>query len=388
MLKDKIYFDNASTSHPKANSEIVEAISFYLNEIGSSPGRSGHALARMGDEVVSDTRNALAELFNIKRADKIAFTLNATHALNNAIKGSLKQGDHVIISNFEHNSVIRPLEKLKRQGVIEYDVFESDENGIFDLNKLNQLFKTNTSLIAINHASNVIGVMSPIEEIIKIAHEKDVKVLVDASQTAGLVDINVEELGVDILCFTGHKSLLGPSGTGGLYVKDYMSMNTLIEGGSGGNSFSLVHPGDMPDKFEAGTLNYLGIAGLGASIQALNEQGISNIKDHEMSLLQLLLNGLAVNDKVKIYGSLDISKKVPLVSFNIDGYMPNEVGKILNDEYGIMVRTGLQCAPLIHKTIGTFPHGTVRISLGWKSTENQVNTLIQAINIISNKVVV
>lgn len=384
MLKDTIYLDNASTSHPKANVEIIEAISFYLNEIGSSPGRSGHTLAKMGDEVISDTRKALGELLNIKRVDKIAFTLNATHALNIAIKGSLKQGDHVIISNFEHNSVIRPLEKLRRQGIIEYDIFESDEKGNFDLNKLNGLFKTNTSLIAINHASNVIGVLSPIEEIIKLAHSKGVKVLVDVSQTAGLIDIDVEALDLDMLCFTGHKSLLGPSGTGGMYVKDYMSMSTLIEGGSGGNSYSLIHPGDMPDKFEAGTINYLGIAGLGASVQALNEQGIENIRNHEMQLLQKLLNSLKENEKVKIYGSLDLPHKVPLISFNIDGYMSNEVGKILNDEYGIMTRTGLQCAPLIHKTLGTYPHGTVRVSLGWKNTENQINTLIQAINIISN----
>lgn len=375
---DITYLDNASTTYPKPAC-VWEAAKDYIENIGANPGRSGNYLARKAENVVANCRDSLARLFNIKDPNSIALTFNATHALNTVLKGTLNQGDHVIITNFEHNSVIRPIEKLKRTGIVEYDVVDSNVDGIFQSIDFEAAIKTNTKLIVINHASNVIGVIAPIEEVIKIAHRHGVQVLVDASQTAGFLDIDVEALDIDYLVFTGHKALLGASGTGGFYAKDPYVVRTLMEGGSGSNSLSPVHPGVLPDKFEAGTMNYLGIAGLGASLEQLLTTGIAINRTRELDLTKELLEGLSAIEDITIYGTTDIDRKVPVLSFNITGQTASEVATVLDQKYKIMVRPGLQCAPLIHKTLGTSPNGTVRISLGASTTQKDIHTLLSAV---------
>lgn len=372
------YLDNASTTFPKPAC-VWEAAKDYIEKVGANPGRSGNFLARRAETIVHDCRERLGLLFNAKDLDNIALTFNATHALNTIIKGTLEQGDHVIITNFEHNSVIRPVEKLKRNGVIEYDLVESNDKGLFNISDFESAIKPNTKLVIVNHASNVLGVLTPIAEIIKLAHKHDVKVLVDASQTAGLIDINVEKLDVDYLVFTGHKALLGASGTGGFYAKDPYPIATLMEGGSGSNSQSPVHPGILPDKFEAGTMNYLGIAGLAASLKMILDKGIASTYSAEIELTEYLLAKLSVVNGITIYGTTDINLKVPVVSFNIAGMTASEVATILDSDYKIMVRPGLQCAPLVHKTIGTAMNGTVRISIGATNTKKDIDLLIDAL---------
>lgn len=384
MQTKAVYLDNASTSHPKPDA-VWEIIREYIQHIGASPGRSGSHLARRAEELVKDCRRQLATLLGAQDADNIVFTVNATHALNTIIKGVLKQGDHVIYSSFEHNSVIRPIEKLKRAGLITSTVIECDTKGDFTISDFESAITANTRLLVINHASNVIGMLTPIEEIICIAHKHKVLVLVDASQTTGFIDIDVAKLDVDFLAFTGHKSLLGPSGTGGFYAKDPYSVDTLMEGGSGSNSQSPIQPGILPDKFEAGTVNYLGLAGLGASLQYLSTQGFQKVRAQELSLLAYLLEQLPTVPGITIYGSRDVSRKVPVVSFNLAGIPANEVSAALDDDFKIVTRPGLQCAPLVHKSIGTFPTGTVRVSLGIHNTSSDIDYLVSALRTISQK---
>lgn len=385
VLKNKklVYLDNATTSNPKPDA-MPRAISNYLKNIGASPGRSSHQLAKMADSMVNETRELLAGFFGIDYPERISFTYNATYALNTLIKGTLKKGDHVIITNFEHNSVLRPIAKLAREKLIEYTVVNSDVDGNFNLDHFKKAIRNNTKLIICNHASNVIGVILPINDICKLAHDNNISVLLDASQTAGFLDIDLHKTPVDMLVFTGHKSLLGPSGIGGFYTKRYLDIDTLIEGGSGGNSETLFQPENMPDKFEAGTLNYLGIAGLRASLKFIIQR-MDRFRINERKLTQYLLDNLEFIPGIMVYGTKDIERKVPIVAFNIDFFDSNELGKILNDR-GILVRTGLHCAPLIHKTLGTTKNGTVRVSLGWKTTQQDVDKLLYVLHrIISDQ---
>lgn len=377
-MPTEIYLDNASTSYPKPTA-LAEAVQSYLLGAGCSPGRSGYARARKSEEIVDNARQLLGTLLGCKEYLNIAFTYNATYALNFAIKGALKQGDHVITTCMEHNSVLRPLEKLKRQGIIEYSVIGLVDDGMLDLQEYEQAFRDNTALVVINHASNVTGVINPIERMIPYAHDKGAKVLVDASQTVGFLDIAIDDLDVDFLAFTGHKSLLGLPGLGGLYIKDADDLETTIEGGTGGNSFSLVQPGSLPEKFEAGTCNYTGIAALGAGITYITEQGIEKTRQKERSLLSYLTSELTKVPEIVLYGDVDIESKVPVLSFNITGIPANEVSTILDNTYGIMTRPGLQCAPLVHKALGTHPIGTVRVSLGMHTSKTECDMLVKAI---------
>lgn len=377
-MPTEIYLDNASTSYPKP-AVLAEAIQSYLVEAGCSPGRSGYARARKSEEIVDNARQLLGALLGCKEYLNIAFTYNATYALNFAIKGVVKQGDHVITTCMEHNSVLRPLEKLKRQGVIEYTVIGLGNDGMLDMKEYELAFRDNTALVIINHASNVTGVINPIERMIPYAHDKGAKVLVDASQTAGFLDIAIDGLDVDFLAFTGHKSLLGLPGLGGLYIKDADDLETTIEGGTGGNSFSLAQPGSLPEKFEAGTCNYTGIAALGAGIMYITEQGFEKTRQKERSLLSYLTNKLAAIPEVVLYGAVDITHKVPVLSFNITNIPANEVSTVLDITYSIMTRPGLQCAPLVHKALGTHPIGTVRVSLGMHTTETECDMLVKAV---------
>lgn len=381
-----MYFDNSTTSYPKPQ-EVYEAISNYGIHIGVSPSRSMYKLARDSNKLVENTREKLADLFNITNSANICFTPNATYSANMAIKGLLKQGDHVIITNFEHNALYRPIVALKNIKEISYSIFKSDKEGIFDLNVLQNLIKDNTKLIICNHASNVIGVISPIMQIGNLAKKNNIPLLVDCSQSAGLINIDVQKTNIEILLGTGHKSLLGPPGIGFLYIKNDNLINTIIEGGTGYNSLSSKHPKNMPDKFEAGTLNYLGIAGLSTSLDYIIKEKIDNILNHELELTEFLINELQKLSFIKIYGTKNINIKVPIVSFNIDNFPSSNIAKIL-DEHNIYVRPGLQCAPLMHKTLDTIDQGTLRLSFGYKNNKNEVKKFLSTlINIYKNLVI-
>lgn len=382
-MNEGIYFDNASTSFPKPDF-ISEVIKAYLTTAGCSPGRSGHSRARKSEGLIDDARKQVAKILGVKDPRQISYTYNATYALNMAIKGYLTEGDHAITTCFEHNSVLRPLEKLKRNGQISYTVIGLNDESMVDIQEYEKAFATNTRLVIINHASNVTGTIAPIEEMIKVAHEHHAKVLIDISQTAGFLDINLDEWNVDFAAFTGHKSLLGLPGIGGLYVKDERSLSTIIEGGTGVNSLSLIQPGYMPEKFEAGTLNYTGIVALGASSSHVSNIGLETIRQHEYILLEYLTKKLSSISGVTVIGNKDLSKKVPIISFVIEDIASNEVSKIIDDKYGIMTRPGIQCAPLAHKALGTSPNGTIRVSLGFNNTKEECKKLIEAVEEIAS----
>lgn len=381
-----IYLDNAATSFPKPQ-EVYDRIMEVMTKYCANPGRSGHDLALEAGRIIYDSREKVANFFNIDDPMQLAFTANASMALNMGIKGALKKGDHAITSSMEHNSVLRPLHKLKEDGVIELTVVECNEDGTIDLNKLEGAIKENTKLIALTHASNVSGTKFPVEEIGEIAKRKNVLFLLDSSQTAGIYDIDVKKMNIDIMGSAGHKSMLGPQGTGILYINPEIELDTIIEGGTGSQSAFVTQPDMMPDKFETGTPNTPGIAGLGAGIDYINKVGIENIRNHEENLARKFIEELRKIDIIKIYGPEDFSKRVPVVSINIGEEDSSEVGYILNSEYGICTRPGLHCAPLTHRTLGTFEQGTVRFSFGIFNTEEEVMKAVGAIKDICNSIV-
>ncbi len=372
MNQSIIYFDHASTSGSKPK-QVSDEISSYLNEIGASPGRGGYILEQRAYQMVSEVRELLAEMVGAKQKEQISFTYNATHALNIVLKGCLKEGDHVIISCFEHNAVYRPLHLLSKEKGVSFDVWECNSLGEFNLDDLEKLLRPNTKLIAVNHASNVLGILSPVEKIGHLAKQHAIPLLVDVSQTAGLFPVSFGEF-ADYIAGTGHKSLLGPSGIGYLYVKNSESLSTLYEGGSGINSLSPYQPEKIPDKFEAGTINYLGVAGLKGSLSYIKAYSQERMRQELLEMTQYALNQLEKVSGITIYGPKAIEQKVPLISINLKGFFANETAHFLHNN-GICVRGGLHCAPLVHKTMGTLPHGTVRISLGHTNTLNEINQL-------------
>lgn len=373
-----IYFDNASTSFPKPQ-KLLEEISYFINKVGASPGRGSYPTALKGHTIVEDVREKIASLLGVDTAEQIAFTYNATHAANIVVKGLLKPGDHVIISNFEHNAVYRPIHHMSKEVSISYDVWESNIEGEFDLTKLEAMIKPNTKLIALNHASNVLGVLSPVTAVSTIAQKHHIPLLVDVAQTAGLMSTLFGK-NVDYVVGTGHKSLLGPPGVGFLYTRDSDSLKTLYEGGSGNHSASAHHPEYLPAKFEAGTCNYLGIAGLKGSLNYLENYCIEKMRHDVLSYTGKALEMLQEIPGVTIYGPKSIQNKVPVISFNVEGYFANEVAHILQEQ-SIYVRAGIQCAPLMHRTIKTIPQGTIRLSFGHLNSDTELETLM---NVLKN----
>ncbi len=367
-----LYFDNASTSYPKP-SNVAKEVAHYLEFIGVSPGRGGYDLAQQANQLVEDVRERIAALVNAKNSEHIVFTHNATHAINIVLKGLLKPGDHVIISNFEHNAVYRPLHKLKCEQNVSYDIWESDPLGNFNIDDLKKLIKPETKLVALNHASNVLGVLSPVLETAAFLEKHQIPFLVDVAQTAGLFPVSFAPY-ADYIVGTGHKSLLGPPGVGFLYIRDGDSLSTLYEGGSGGLSKSPYQPHTLPSKFESGTCNYLGIAGLKGSLDYLEKYGQERMCTKMQNYTEQALTMLQDIPDITIYGPLVKTKKVPLISFNLEGYYANEVAFLLQ-ESSICVRAGIQCAPLIHKTLKTLPHGTVRLSFGHHNSEIELEIL-------------
>ena len=374
-----IYFDNAATTAIKPDS-VIKAVVNTMKNAGGNPGRGGHILSLAALETVYSARETVAAFLNIDNPERICFVNNATTALNYGIKGVLKKGDHAVISSFEHNSVLRPMEKLKEKGVT-YDVLGCDENGDFD--DIENLIKPETKLFVINHVSNVTGSIADIEKIGSIAKKHGILFMVDASQSAGHVKIDVKKCNIDILATAGHKGLFGPQGTGIFYVKEGLILDTLIEGGTGSMSELFSQPLIIPDRFEAGTLNVPGIAGLKAGIDFVSSVGISNIKQHEQTLTEYLLNGLEKYENIKIYGKKDTNNRIGVVSFNIEDFDSVTLASYFSDAYGVCVRGGLHCAYLSHKTLGTLEKGCVRISFSVFNTEKEVRNLLNAVDRIA-----
>jgi cysteine desulfurase / selenocysteine lyase len=374
-----IYLDHAATSWPKPR-EVIEAMADFLERAGGNPGRAGHRLSIEAGRIVYDVRETLAEFFNASDPLRIIFTANATHAVNLCFYGILRPGDHVITSSMEHNAVMRPLRDLESKG-IHLSVVPCNKNGSMDPEAVAQAMRPSTRIVAVTHASNVTGTILPIAEIADIAHKSGAFMLVDAAQTAGVLPIDVQATKIDLLAFTGHKGLQGPQGTGGLVIGNSMRVNDiepLWRGGTGSRSASEIQPEELPDKFESGTLNGPGIAGLGAGVRYIMKRGIEAIRAQEMSLTQQMVDGIQSLDGVTVHGPTDVACRTSIVSFTAAGRRVSEIGLRLDEEFGILSRVGLHCAPAAHRTIGTFPEGTVRLALGLHTTREEVASVIDA----------
>ncbi|MBE6053221.1 MAG: aminotransferase class V-fold PLP-dependent enzyme [Clostridium sartagoforme] len=371
-----IYLDNAATSFPKPF-KVYEEVLNCMKNYCANPGRGSHDMAIKSELKIMETRNLISELFNIKNPLNIVFTSSATEALNIAIKGLLRKGDHVISTISEHNSVLRPLNTMSKKGV-EVTIISSDKSGYINPVDIKEEIRVNTKAIIVNHASNVLGVVQDINSIGKIAKKYGIVFIVDASQSAGLIKVHVEKDNIDLLAFPGHKGLLGPQGTGGLYIKEGIKVRNYKDGGTGSSSNSMNQPNELPDRFESGTLNTPGIVGLGEGLKFIKKIGIDNIHKEEMKLIEQLIYELKKLHFIKVYGSTSLENRVSLLSFNVEGIDASVVGEELNDAK-IAVRTGYHCASLIHKVIGTEYMGTVRVSPGCFNTSKDIDEFIKNI---------
>jgi cysteine desulfurase family protein len=378
-----IYLDNAASSWPKPD-ETWQAMENFMRSIGANPGRSGHRLSIEAGRILLDAREALAELFGIDDLLRLVFTKNATEALNLPICGILRPGDHCITSSMEHNAVMRPLRALEKKG-IEITIAPCSSQGELDPQEIEKAIKANTKLIVMTHASNVTGTLMPIAEVGVIARRHGVLFCVDAAQTAGAYPIDCKKMRIDLLAFTGHKSLHGPQGIGGLYIREGVEekLEPLMRGGTGSRSEFQEQPDFMPDKYESGTPNTVGVAGLGAGARFCQAQEVALIRQKEQELTRQLVDGLQSIHGVSVYGCRDASGQVAICSFNIGGLPPSEVTMELDEVFGIMSRPGLHCAPAAHQTIGTFPQGTVRLSAGYFTTEEEIIFALEAVGKIA-----
>lgn len=378
-----VYFDNAATSWPKP-AGMIEAMGDYSGMIGGSPGRSGHRRSLDAGRIIMETREALAELFGCDDSLRIAFTKNATEALNMALQGLLHPGDHVIASGMEHNSVMRPLRFLETQGV-QISVVSCSGEGLLNPGDVRAAIGPRTRLLVVAHASNVTGTIQPIAALGQIAREHGFLFCLDAAQTAGVLPIHVAEMAIDLLAFSGHKSLFGPQGTGGLYIREGIErqLRPLTMGGTGSRSEFETQPDFMPDKYESGTPNAIGLAGLGAGVRFVLAEGIDAIRRKEEALTERFLKGLASMNGVTVYGPPDAASRTAAVSFDIAGVSPSEAALELDERFGILCRPGLHCAPAAHRTIGTFPQGTIRFGFGYFNTEEEISIGLEAIRSIA-----
>lgn len=380
------YFDNAATSWPKPPG-VAEAMLDYLEQVGANPGRSGHRASIEAGRILYQTRELVAEMFHCGDPMRVAFTLNITQAINLILQGVLKPGDHVITSSMEHNSVMRPLRALEHSGV-DLSCASCDSEGRMNPADLEKLICENTRMVVLNHASNVSGSILPLREVAQITRQHDILLLVDAAQTAGVLPIDVETDQIDFLTFTGHKSLYGPTGTGGVVFGervDIEMVQPLIRGGTGSRSEREEQPEFLPDRFESGTQNVVGLAGLGAGLKWLLNKGIQEIHQQEEILSAYLLQGLQEIPGLTIFGPKNASQQTATVAINMEGYSPAELGLTLDDEFGILCRVGLHCAPAAHRSLGTFPTGSVRISMGVFHQQQDVEYLLGVLRKISRE---
>ncbi|EDU38112.1 cysteine desulfurase [Clostridium sporogenes] len=382
----KIYLDNAATTYPKPE-KVYSSILNYMKNVGASPGRGGYENALTGDRMVYKCRQSLINLFNFNKIENVVFTSNITASLNILIKSIVEDGWHVITSAMDHNSVIRPLVSLEKSNKIKLDILNCSEEGLINIEDFKNAIKDNTKLVVLSHASNIVGTIQPLETIGKICKEKGIYFIIDSAQTAGVLPLDFQNLNCNALAFTGHKALLGPQGIGGFIIDDKLNniATNFIEGGTGSLSESTLQPDFLPDKFESGTMNTPGIAGLLAGIEYINEEGLNTIKEREEYLSREFINGLLNINSIKVYGPLDASLRTATISINSSKIDNSELGFLLDSEFGIMVRTGLHCAPLAHKTIGSFPQGTLRFSFGAFNDIKDINYALYALNSILSR---
>jgi len=374
-----IYLDNAASSWPKPD-ETWQSMEHFMRSVGANPGRSGHRLSIEAGRILIETRDALAELFGIDNPLRIVLTRNATESLNLAIYGMLHPGVHCITTSMEHNSVMRPLRALEKKGV-EVTAVSCSSKGELDPQEIEKAIQNNTRLIVLTHASNVVGTVMPVTEVGEIARAHEIPFCIDAAQTAGAYPIDCKKTLIDLLAFTGHKSLYGPQGTGGLYIREGLEekLDPLMRGGTGSRSESQEQPDFMPDKYESGTPNTVGVAGLGAGARFCLAQGVPQIRAKEEGLTRMLIEGLGSIPGVLVYGCGDAERQVAIVSFTITSLSPSEITMELDEEFGIMSRPGLHCAPAAHQTIGTSPQGTVRLSAGYFTAEEDIAVALEAV---------
>ena len=378
-----IYLDNGATSFPKPE-EVYEFMDSFYREFGVSPGRSGYDLCMETGELVEITRAMMAKFFNGKDTNRLCFSYNSTDALNLIINGMLKEGDHAVTTTIEHNSVLRPLYHQYKYNGVEVDYVPFDDKGFVDPDDFPKKFKKNTKLVVVNHASNVIGTIQPIKEIGKYCRERDIPFVVDSSQSVGKIPVDIEELNVDVVVFTGHKSLLGPTGIGGLYVREGIEIRHTRAGGTGVRSAVKTHLFEYPYRLEYGTLNVMGVAGLHAGLKWIEKKGLNNIHEHEMKLTTMLRDGLKDVEGVILYCQDDLKSHIGIFPLNIDGLEALNTGTILDVDYNIASRTGLHCAPLVHEQLGTDKiHGAVRFGIGPFNTEEHIKIAVEAIKEIA-----
>lgn len=372
-----VYLDNAATSFPKPES-VYQALDRFARTALANPGRAGHKMALQAEQELDTGRHLLNQLFHGQGPERFVFTLNCTDALNMALKGVLRESDHVITSDLEHNSVSRPLRAMELAGVISVTRVSSGGDGLIDPDAVARAITGKTRLIAMTHASNVLGTIQPVAEIGNIARQHDLLFLVDAAQTAGVVPIDVQALSIDLLAFPGHKGLFGPTGTGALYVGPRARLRPWREGGTGGDSSSPTQPSDLPYFLEGGTPNVLGVAGLNAGIRFVMERGPDELRRHEVALTDQLAEGLGELG-CRVFGCQDAARRVGTLSFRTEMMAAGDLAAILDAEFQIAVRPGLHCAPYIHKAQGTFPDGTVRVSPGPFNTAADIQYLLDAL---------
>lgn len=371
-----IYLDNAATTLQKPR-QVAEAVAEAICSLGNA-GRGVHEATLGASRVIFDARKRLADFFHVESPKQIAFTMNSTESLNTAIKGTLESGDHVITTELEHNSVLRPLYEMEKKGV-ELTVIPSDEKGRIDVQDFEREIRGNTRMIVCTHGSNLTGNLVDIAAVGETARRHRVLFCVDASQTAGVFPIDVQEMKIDILCFTGHKSLLGPQGTGGLYVREGVEVRPLKSGGSGVQTYRKEHPPEMPTALEAGTLNGHGIAGLNAAVAYIQEMGMDVIRKREQELMRRFYDGVKEIPGIKIYGDFSVRERCPIVALNLRAYDSSEVSDELFMTYGIATRPGAHCAPLMHRALGTVEQGAVRFSFSHYNTEEEIDAAADAL---------
>jgi len=373
-----IYLDNAATSFPKPES-VYQALDRFARTELANPGRAGHKMALAAEHVLDDARHLLNQLLHGEGPERFIFTLNCTDALNMAFKGVLAAGDHVVTTDLEHNSVSRPLRAMELAGRITLTRIAADKGGTIDPDAIKQALTPRTRLIALTHASNVLGTVQPVAEVGHLAREREVLFLVDAAQTAGVVPIDIQSMCIDLLAFPGHKSLLGPTGTGALYVGPAAIVGAWREGGTGGDSSSETQPRDYPYFLEGGTPNVLGVAGLTAGIRYVTENGLEKIRRHEVELCDRLWKRLDEIGGYEVYGHRDLERRIGTISFRSEALPATEIGGILDQAFDIAIRPGLHCAPYIHRAIGSFPDGAVRVSPGAFNSTDDVDRLADAL---------
>ncbi len=379
-----IYLDHAATSWPKPPA-VLAAMQNFFERAGGNPGRSGHRLSIEAGRIVYETREALAQFFGVSDPQRVIFTWNATHALNLAMQGLLQPGDRVVAGGMEHNAVMRPLRELEKAGVL-VEIVPADAEGRLDPAGFAAALKAKTHLVVVNHASNVTGTITPVAEIAALAREAGAVMLVDAAQSAGALPIDMTVMGIDLLAFTGHKGLQGPTGTGGLLLADgfdHSQLRPLVRGGTGSRSEFEIQPDDLPDRFESGTPNGAGIAGLGAGLAWIKDFGLLALREHEVDLTARLREGLGNLPDLRLFGPADAGETTGITSFTLPGKRVSEVGYCLDEEFEVLCRVGLHCAPAAHRSIGSFPEGTVRLAVGPLTTRADIDHTILAVGRIA-----